>query len=836
MTSLIELVERLEVPVSLLASITVLLVVALASVAGLRAWCQRTERRAWREGGKYVTIEVPPEVDPKSAVLAWRHLLAIEHGRWRRLWFGQPYLIWEYAFTGARLSVRVWVPGGISTNLVIHAVDAAWPGATCTITDAVPPLPEAGAKQSIEGGVFTLARHGAAGLPLVADTGAGDTLRGLVAAGVSHRPSDTAIVQIIACPASRRKARRAAKTTAGPKQGASLAGEALDLFTPGSGGRRSGHYRPTEPAYVIAHRKAVAERFATGTLWTMQVRYAVAVNGPKPVAVAAARDLAAGIAAVLGGAWRRRRSRGAATAVNAWSGGAGVLLSADELAQAAHLPSDAIMPALTRAGARPVAPSSSMHSGGRNTKTLGTAAVGGHKVTLSASDARYHLHVIGKTGSGKSTLLQHLALADIRDRRGLVLIDPAGDLVDDILARLDPETVAERLYLIDPRLDAQPGLAPLAGADEHLVVENLVAICRNIWPRFWGPRADDVLRYGLLTLRENEQPLTMLPNLLLSKNFRRRMVAEIQKVAPAELPASGLLEDGDMTGIPGYWAWYGEMNPTTQNQAAGPVLSRMRALLGRPFIRTMFDASEADFDMADILDNGGIVLARLSKGEVGEDTARLVGSILVAKVWQAATARTAVPERRRRDCSLILDEAQNFLNLPNALDDMLAEARKLHLSVTIAHQYLAQLPKEMSFAVSGQARSKLYFNTSPEDARVLARHTAPLNEHDLAHLDDYTMAARLYIDRREAPAFTLNGLPPAEEIGQADQIRAEALRRIAKTGEPSLASNTVTTAVHPGPFTQRLSLRLARQREAGGDALRDDTRKPSSGHETGEAL
>src|SRR5690606_4643236 len=155
-------------------------------------------------------------------------------------WFGQPHLIWEYAFTGSRLSVRVWAPGNVATNLVIHAVDAAWPGAVCTVIDAEPPLPVE-SKQSVEGGVFTLAPHGAAGLPLVADTGAGETLRGLVSAGVSHRPSDTAVVQIVACPASRRKVRRAAKIAAGPKQSGSLTGEVLDLFTPGSGSQRSGH-------------------------------------------------------------------------------------------------------------------------------------------------------------------------------------------------------------------------------------------------------------------------------------------------------------------------------------------------------------------------------------------------------------------------------------------------------------------------------------------------------------------------------------------------------------------------------------------------------------------
>ena len=325
----------------------------------------------------------------------------------------------------------------------------------------------------------------------------------------------------------------------------------------------------------------------------------------------------------------------------------------------------------------------------------------------------------------------------------------------------------------------------------------------------------------------------MLPNLLLSKQFRRRMVAEIQKVNPAELPPTGVLEDGDMTGIPGFWAWYGEMNPN-QNQAAGPVLSRMRALVSRPFIRTMFGAPAASFDMADMLNSGGIVLARLSKGEIGEDTARLVGSILVAKVWQAATARTAMPERARRDCSLILDEAQNFLNRPNAVDDMLAEARKLHLSVTIAHQYLAQLPKEMAFAVSGQARSKLYFSTSPEDARVLAKHTLPLTEHDLSHLEDYDGRAPLH---RTARTARVHPRWPAARTGdrKSKAIRTEALERVTGEAEAGPEDGSVTASVHPTDFTQSLTLLLARQPAAGSNARRDNTPNRSSGTETGGA-
>jgi hypothetical protein len=157
-------------------------------------------------------------------------------------------------------------------------------------------------------------------------------------------------------------------------------------------------------------------------------------------------------------------------------------------------------------------------------------------------------------------------------------------------------------------------------------------------------------------------------------------------------------------------------------EIASPVLSRARALLLRPFVRNLVGDPVAPIDLDQVLSGGGIVLARLSKGELGEGTAALLGSVLVSKVWHTATARIGLPERLRRDASLILDEAHNFLNMPGSVDDMLAEARGLHLSMTLAHQYMAQLPRELQFAVSSSARAGRNSMTKlPPSARPAAR-------------------------------------------------------------------------------------------------------------------
>jgi hypothetical protein len=395
--------------------------------------------------------------------------------------------------------------------------------------------------------------------------------------------------------------------------------------------------------------------------------------------------------------------------------------------------------------------------GGRNTKPLGQAQVGGHTVALPVADARHHLHVLGATGSGKSTLMTHLILDDVANRRGVVVIDPKGDLALDVLDRL-PLSVADRLIVIDPD---QPGggatLNPLQGVDDDLVVDNVVAIFSKIFARHWGPRIDDVLRVACLTLMRHPNPtLANVPPLLNSRQFRAPLVAGLK----------------DPEGLGGFWDWYDTSPPALRAQVIGPVLARLRAFLLRDFVRTTIGTPTSSFDMGRVLD-GGILIARLPKGQLGEETAKLMGSFVLGSVWQAATARARLPEHRRRDASCYLDEAHNVLNLAGSVADMLAEARGYRLSLVLAHQDLAQLPREMLMAISANARNKVVFSCSPEDAKVLARHTLPeLDEHDLAHLDAHTAVARLLVEARTTAAFTLATRPPTPPAGHLPELRS----------------------------------------------------------------
>jgi hypothetical protein len=369
-------------------------------------------------------------------------------------------------------------------------------------------------------------------------------------------------------------------------------------------------------------------------------------------------------------------------------------------------------------------------------------------------------------------VLQNLVLSDVEAGRGAVVIDPKGDLVGDVLERL-PAGVGPRTVLVDPdEAGAPPRMNLLSGPDPDLAVDNLVGIFRRIFEAHWGPRTDDVLRSACLTLihhgRRTGRGATLadVPRLLSEEAFRRAAT-------------SGL---ADPAGLGGFWTWYEGLGDAARAQAVGPVLNKLRAFLLRDFVRKVVGSAQSSFDMGHVLD-GGLCLVRVPKGILGEETSRLLGSFVLAQVWQTVTHRARLGQPARADAALYVDECQNFLTLPRSLDEMLAEARGYRLSLVLAHQHLAQLHRELREAVSANARSKVVFACSPEDARALERHVAPeLSSHDLAHLPAYTAAARLVVGGAQTAAFTFvtHPAPPAQP-GRAEAIRAAA---VAAHGQP----------------------------------------------------
>ena len=417
------------------------------------------------------------------------------------------------------------------------------------------------------------------------------------------------------------------------------------------------------------------------------------------------------------------------------------------------------LPGLVLGGSRHLAPASIIPMVGRVVARSNYPGAE-RPMAISPADSLQHLHVIGPTGVGKSTLLLNLITGDIAAGRGVVVLDPKGDLARDVLDRVPAERVGD-VVLIDPTDDARPvGLNPLAGAETNpeLVVEQVVGLFHQLYRAFWGPRTDDILRSALLTLvADPSLTLCEVPLLLTDPAVRRRLTGRID----------------DPIALGPFWAWYEAMSDAERAAAVGPVLNKLRAFLLRRRIRNVIGQPKPAFSLDRALADGQIVLVSLAKGLLGEEAAALVGSLFVAQLWQAVQRRASQPASARPPVFAFIDEMQDYLNLPTSIGDLLAQARGLGLGLTLAHQHLGQLPPALRQAVLANARSRVVFQTAADDARTLARELAPhLEAVDLRGLAAREVVVTLAAGAQVSTPATGQTLPPPPSTGQASAVRA----------------------------------------------------------------
>ena len=362
---------------------------------------------------------------------------------------------------------------------------------------------------------------------------------------------------------------------------------------------------------------------------------------------------------------------------------------------------------------------------------MGDQRSAGAGVALGVTDALRHLHLLGPSGAGKSTVMAHLILADIAAGRGVVAIDPKGDLVTDVLARL-PESADGRVVVIDPGDEAPVGFNPLAAGPAG--IDTVLHVLGSIWSGSWGPRMGDILHAGLLTLALNEnRSLVELPLLLTDPAFRRPLVSRAVKRDPI--------------GLGTFWAMWDGWSDEMRAQALAPVMNKLRTVLLRPDLRAVLGQSEPRSRPSAVFTDCRVVLVRLNKGRLGGEGASLLGSLLVASLWRAALARSAVPAARRHPAVWYLDEFQEFLRLPLDLADALVQARGLGVGLVLAHQHLDQLDRAVRSAVLANVGSRVLFRLDHDDAAVMAKRTGGLlrAEH-LSALAPYETYASVLVD------------------------------------------------------------------------------------------
>lgn len=412
----------------------------------------------------------------------------------------------------------------------------------------------------------------------------------------------------------------------------------------------------------------------------------------------------------------------------------------------------------------------------------GVADQAGERLGISIGDALYHTVLLGPTGAGKSTALAHLALADIRAGRGVLLIDPKTDLVADILARI-PASRTRDVVVIDPTSSRPVGINPLAraqaarsgalssvgggvpggGASPELVADTVLATLKGVFAESWGVRVEQVLSAALVTLaRTPGATLVDLPLLLTNAAYRQRLIA-----------ASG----ADPLGTGQFWAAYEALSEAQRQQWVGPVLTRLQPFLIRPHLRATLGQAAPSFDLGEVFTRRRIVLVSLNKGVLGAESARLLGSLLVGQLWPLILARAAVEPSRRHVVSVFIDEVQDYLSLPGSLADALAQARSLGAAFHLAHQYRGQLPAALKAGIDANARNKIIFSLSAADAAELARQAIGLEVADFQLLPRFGIYARTMHHGRENPWCHATTLPPTPAMQDALALRASSQAR-----------------------------------------------------------
>ena len=486
-----------------------LLAGGLALIATLCVLLLRAlQRNMLAREARLVRIGVPPEVQETGGHLLWSALHDLLRPRLARVLIGQPYLSWEIAASETGTTFRLWVPKVIPPGLIERAVSAAWPGASASTEPVAPDEPDtAYPSRGMVRVTSELALSGPGWFSLNASLNP-DPLPLILGQLSGLTGSERALIQVIARPATSREQHRLRDAARRIRKGEPTS-RVLRLMQ----ALRTQPPAPPrlDPTITPDVREAMSK--SAGSLYRCIIRVTIA---------AGSRGEARGrIHAVLGAfapyngtrvfLRRRRVPRALLRLRQRRLGRRAFLLGVNELAALAHLPTQEAIPGVVMAGAREVAPPPGLPSTG---KPLGRSSRG-QQVNLAVEDARRHIHVLGPTGVGKSTLIGRLVLADFDAGRGAVVIDPKGDLVEDLLARI-PAGRENEVDLLDPLDEAPPGLNVLDSPDRDLGVDQLVGIFRRVFDRFWGPRTDDILRAAVLTLSTASPTSTLadVPRLL----------------------------------------------------------------------------------------------------------------------------------------------------------------------------------------------------------------------------------------------------------------------------------------------------------------------------------
>jgi len=349
---------------------------------------------------------------------------------------------------------------------------------------------------------------------------------------------------------------------------------------------------------------------------------------------------------------------------------------------------------------------------------------------ISAVDQRQHIYVIGKTGSGKTTLLRNMIIQHIEKGHGVGLVDPHGDLAEELLNHIPPRRTDHLLYFNPGDLEfpiAMNLLANVPPDDRHLVASGIVSAFKGIWRDSWGPRLEYILYNALMALLDCQNvSLLGVNRMLIDEKYRSWVIKQIKDPF-----------------IRSFWTEeYAGYEPRFQREAIAPIQNKLGQFLLNPVIRNILGQVKNKVSVPFIMDNGRLLIANLSKGHLGDDKANLLGSLLVTQFQLGAMARAKRPESERLDFYLFIDEFQNFST--DAFASIIAEARKYRLCLTLSHQYIDQLSLPVRQSVFGNVGTLIAFRIGHPDAEVLEKELGKtFLASAIADLDRFQVVTKL---------------------------------------------------------------------------------------------